>query len=103
MRKFLNVDKKAKLNRLNTITNDSISPGYINNFDDGFNINNNGKGFTNFINSNTFNTSSQKDKTKNDKNLIDLKDFEDKINRYNEIDNSLRYINSGKKYKIYQR
>jgi hypothetical protein len=98
MRKFLNVEKKATLNRLNTITNDSISSGYKNNFNDGFNINdNNRKYFNNLINSNTFNTSTLLEKTKNDNKLIDLKDFEDKINRYNEIDNSLRYMNSGKK------
>ena len=97
MRKFINVDKKGSFNRLNTINSDYVSRGYKNNFDDGFNIENNGRReISGYLNSNTFNTSTPNEKTDNDKKFIDLKDFEDKINRYNDIDSSLRFMNSGK-------
>lgn len=98
MRKFLNVDKKVSANRLNTINNDSVSSVYKNNFDDGFNYNinvaNNRKDFTNFINASTFNTSAAAVSSSNISNIQNNKSVQKEVT--NEIDNSLRYMNSGK-------
>lgn len=95
MRKFINADKKGSSNnRLNTITNNSnsLSKGSKYNFDID---NNSGRDLSGFLNTKTFNSSTQNIKSENDNKFIDLKDFEDKMNRYNEIDSSLKYMHTG--------